>query len=260
MSSSLSALWRCRFFWLSLVKMDLRTRYRGSVLGLGWSLLNPILMTIILCTVFCHLFHQDPREYAPYVLSGLACWNYILTAALQGSMCFFIGESYIRQHPAPMAVYPLRTSLGAMIHFLLALVVVVALAVLVCGLPRLPALLSLLPTLGLFFLFGWSLAVLAGLANVFFQDTRHLVEVAFQILFYATPIMYKEEMLQNNHLGWLFRFNPLIPMLQLVREALLQGTVPSLGTYAAATITVLVTGGAALFCLTRLQRQLIFYL
>jgi lipopolysaccharide transport system permease protein len=155
----------------------------------------------------------------------------------------------------------LRTALGAMIHFLLALIVVVGLAVLVSGFPSVPALLSLIPTLVLLFLLGWSMAVLTGLANVFFQDTKHLVEVGFQILFYATPIMYKVEMLQNNHLGWLFYFNPLMPILQLVREALLNGGhVPALSTYLAASVTVLVTCTAAVYGLARLQGKLIFYL
>ena len=55
----LAAIWRCRYFWLSLVKMDPRTRYRGSALGIGWSPLHPIAMTIILCTVFGRLFDTD---------------------------------------------------------------------------------------------------------------------------------------------------------------------------------------------------------
>src|SRR5690349_7634601 len=71
MQNYLRAVWRCRYFWLSLVKMDLRARYRGSALGLGWSLLHPIAMTTIICTVFCVLFKQDLRTYAPLVFSGM---------------------------------------------------------------------------------------------------------------------------------------------------------------------------------------------
>src|SRR5260221_10868882 len=106
-----AAIWNCRYFWMSLVRMDLRTRYRRSVLGMGWSLLNPIAMTAILCTVFSTLFNQSVRDYAPFLFAGLATWNYLMTATLQGCQCFFQGESYIRQHPAPLAVYPLRTAL-----------------------------------------------------------------------------------------------------------------------------------------------------
>src|SRR5581483_2313490 len=120
----LGSIWRCRYFWVSLVKMDLRTRYRRSVLGLGWSLLHPIAMTIVFCTVFCKVFDQNVEDYAPFVLAGLACWNFLTTSVTQGCQCFFLGESYIRQYPSPLAIYPLRTALGGTIHLLLALGVV----------------------------------------------------------------------------------------------------------------------------------------
>src|SRR5262249_22355186 len=126
MQAYLGAIWRCRYFWLSLVRMDLRHRYRGSVLGLGWSLLHPIAMTAILCTVFHHLFHADLAFYAPFLLAGLACWNYVVFVTIQGSLCFLHGEAYIRQFPVPMAVYPLRTALSGSVHLVLALLVVVA--------------------------------------------------------------------------------------------------------------------------------------
>src|SRR5436309_281351 len=147
MGNYLAAIWRCRFFWLSLVKMDLRTRYRRSILGMGWSLLHPIAMTIIICLVFRKLLAAEVRTFAPYLLGGLACWNYILSATTIGCQSLFQGESYIRQYPAPMAIYPLRTTLGATIHFLLALVVVFALMwYLKGGEFALLPLLSLLPT------------------------------------------------------------------------------------------------------------------
>src|SRR5207245_6195423 len=97
MGNYLAAIWRCRFFWLSLVRMDLRTRYRRSVLGMGWSLLHPIAMTAIICIVFTKVFGLNSRNYVLHVLAGLACWNYILFVALQGCQCFYQGEMYIRQ-------------------------------------------------------------------------------------------------------------------------------------------------------------------
>src|SRR5262249_3135911 len=145
MGNYMAAVWRCRYFWLSLVKNDLRTRYRRSMLGMGWSLLNPICMTAVLCVVFHSIFHEDIRTFAPRVLAGLACWNFILTATVQGCQSFFIGEKYIRQYPAPMAIYPLRTALGGVIHFLVALGVVLGLAWCLLGLGNLPALACLLP-------------------------------------------------------------------------------------------------------------------
>jgi lipopolysaccharide transport system permease protein len=257
----LSAIWGCRYFWFSLVKMDLRTRYRRSVLGMGWSLLHPIAMTLIICMMFRHILgNNNVREYAPFLLAGLVCWQYILVSTLQGCQCLFQGESYIRQYPAPIAIYPLRTTLGGAIHFLLGLVVVIGLTWYLHGFKNLPALISLAPTLLLLLVLGWSLAVLAAFSNVHFQDTQHLAEVAFQFFFYATPIIYGEEQLHTIRMQWLLHCNPFVPLLRLVRQPILEGRVPSPMTFAMAGIVVFIVAGAATMVLGRLQRRLVFYL
>jgi ABC-type polysaccharide/polyol phosphate export permease len=260
MGRYLAAIWRCRYFWLSLVRNDLRTRYRRSVLGMGWSLLHPICMTTILTIVFHKMFDQPIESFAPYVLAGLATWNYVLTVVQHGCHCFFLGESYIRQYPAPLAIYPLRTALGGTVHFLLALFVVVLLSWYFNGFGNLSALASLVPTILLLFIFAWSAAVLAGVANVYFQDTQHLTEVGFQMLFYATPIIYYANQLRDHNLGWLLNMNPLVSLLDLVRQPILRGEIPSVGTYTVAICTVVITLLAAGWTLSRLQRRLIFYL
>jgi ABC-type polysaccharide/polyol phosphate export permease len=262
MLSHLRSIWACRYFWLSLVKIDLRMRYRRSIIGLGWSLLRPIALTVILCAVFRRLFHRaDVWEYAPYVLSGLAWWDYIVTATRQGCQCFFQGESYIRQHPAPLAIYPLRIALGETVHFLIALMVVLGLTWYAKGFGNLPALLSLVPTLVLLFALAWSLALIAGFANVYFQDTQHLCDVGFQIFFYATPIIYAPQDLGSGKVRWLMtHVNPLTPLLELFREPILYSRVPALETYGSAALVVLVVAGVAALVCARLQRQLIFHL
>ena len=257
----LGAMWRCRYFWMSLVKIDLRTRYRRSVIGLGWSLLRPILMTIILCLVFKRFFKMDVAQFAPMLLAGLVLWDYISTATKSGCQCFFQGEQYIRQHPAPIAIYPLRTALGETIHFLLALCVVLGLAWFLRGFSNLPALLTLVPALVLLFVFAWSLALIAGFANVYFQDTQHLTEVGFQILFYATPIIYPIEQLgEGSRLAAVVRCNPLIPFFDLVREPIVHGVIPEPMTFIRASLTVLLVGLLAMLVCNRAQRQLIFHL
>jgi ABC-type polysaccharide/polyol phosphate export permease len=240
--------------------MDLRTRYRRTVLGMGWSLLHPIAMTVILCTMFATVMKLPVLEYGPYVLAGLACWNYILGVSVQGCQSLFQGESYIRQYPAPVAIYPLRTALGAAVHFLLALIVVVGLTWYLHGLGNVPALLSLVPSIFLLLVLGWSLAVLAGFANVYFQDTQHLTEVGFQLLFYLTPIIYPDGKLQELRMHWLLNWNPLVAFLRLIRDPILQGHAPTTTTFATASTIVVIAAGLAALVLARLQRRLIFYL
>jgi lipopolysaccharide transport system permease protein len=272
MHAYLGAIWKCRYFWLSLVRMDLRARYRGSMLGIGWSLLQPIAMTVILCVVFRGIFRQPLIFYAPYLFAGLGFWNFFVAVSLQGCHCFFAGESYIRQYPAPMAIYPLRTTLASAFHFGVAILLVVPLGAWHqhCGsadfapvplADTLLALLSLLAVFPILLLLGWSLATLFGLANVRFRDTSHLAEVSFQALFYLTPIMYGKNMFADrpNYLR-LLDCHPLMPFLNLLREPIVYGRVPSLGTYTAALLIVLCLTGLAMLALKYNERRLIFHL
>jgi ABC-type polysaccharide/polyol phosphate export permease len=260
MATYLGAVWRCRHFWLSLVKVDLQLRYRRSMLGIGWSLLHPVATTLVLCAVFHEIFNQPVASYLPYLMAGLAWWGYITGVTLRGCGCFVEAESFIRQHPVPMAIYPLRTALGAMIHFLIALTVVLILVWSFKGFANLAVLPALFVGVAILLVFGWAVALLAGYINTIFRDVQHLSEIGFQILFYLTPIMYPPDVLTRARMGWLLRYNPLHPFLKLIREPLVEGRLPPVRNYwAAAAMTILVTALASLI-LGRLQRRVILYL
>jgi lipopolysaccharide transport system permease protein len=260
----LSNIWRLRHFWMALVRIDLRNRYRRSVIGMGWSLLQPIAMTIVLCIVFCQLFNMDLETLAPNLLSGLTFWGFIMAVVMQGCQCFFQGESYIRQHPAPLAIYPLRTTLGAGFHFLLGLGIVLVFVWWVHGFANLPVLWSLVPTLALLFVIGWSLAVCMGVANVMFQDCQHLTEILMQILFYMTPIIYPPDLLlkklEPQHLEWLIDLNPFAVLLQLIRQPLLENQLPSWRIVGLSALVGLIAASAAILALKRFEKRMIFYL
>jgi ABC-type polysaccharide/polyol phosphate export permease len=264
MVAYLTGIWQCRYFWINLVRSDLRTRYRRSIFGLGWSLLHPIAMTAILCTVFLQIIMPGGNilEFAPFLLSGLATWSFFTSCTLHGCQCFFQGESYIRQFPAPMAIYPLRSALGAMVHFLIALTVVVGAVWIFRGVTpeRALALLWLVPNVLLLFLFGWSLAVLAGLANVYFQDTQHLCEVGFQGLMYLTPVIYFPKLLSDRGMGWVVDCNPLAALMQLIRSPVLDGEAAPAGAYLLGCSTVAILFAAAALLLARFQRRIVFRL
>lgn len=260
MLAYVSDVWNSRYFWLSLTLSDLRTRYRRSFLGIWWSLLNPILMTAILCLVFHKIFNVEIREFAPYLLAGLSFWNFFTTCTHNGCQCFKQGEAYIRQYPAPLAIYSLRAALGAGFHFFLAIVCVIAMTWLFRGTQNLEALPSLLPTLALLLIFGWSVATIAGLLNVHFPDIQHLFEVVLQLMFYATPVMYPAAMLERNGLSLLLWANPLVALLSLLREPLLDGRVPNAASFGAGVAVTATLAGIAVVLLVRWERRLVYYL
>lgn len=127
MIQDLVTIWRFRYFWLSLVKMDLMTRYRKSVLGILWSLLNPLGMTLIFCVVFTKLNAAAWDSYAKFLMAGIAPFTFLRECAVGGCQSLIRHEGYIRQAPLPFAVYSLRMMLSAAVHFFITLLVVVLL-------------------------------------------------------------------------------------------------------------------------------------
>src|SRR5262245_13434596 len=256
----LASIWNCRYFWLSLVKNDLQLRYRRSFLGIGWSLLQPLATTVVTCAVFHAIFHMNVQDHGLFILCGLACWSYITSVTIQGCQSYVAAESYIRQQPMPIAIYPLRTTLGAMIHFLIALVLVISVTWVLKGFANVAVLWALLPAIVLYFQLGWAVATLVGYVNVVFRDTQHFCEVAFQILFYLTPIIYPVHAVAETAVGWLVRYNPLVPFLNMVRVPILDGNLPSLRCYVAATTIALLMTVLAACTLRYQQRRVILYL
>lgn len=255
-----ASIWRLRHFWGSLVWMDLEARYRQSLLGLGWSLARPLAMTFVLTIIFSHLFSKPPREYAPFILVGLTCWQFLTESVLNGCHTFARSANYIRQNPLPLAIFPLRTALCAGFHALVALVLAVGLCWALFGFGNVSALPSLIPILAMMLALGWCLALIAGMANTYFPDTQHLLEIGLQLLFYLTPIMYPASLLQQLPLGkWILLLNPCHHLIEAIRLPVLHGTPPSLGIHASLTATLFVACLVAIGSLRWLNRTLVFW-
>ena len=260
MKNYLLGVWKLRHFWLALVRIDLRNRYRRSMIGMGWSLLQPIAMAAVILTVFKNIFNAEIATFGPYLVAGLTMWNFIAASVNGGCQSFFQNESYIRQQPAPLAIYPLRAALGAAVHLLLGLIVFVALTRVMHGPVNLWMLPALLPAIVLLFIFGWSLAILAGVMNVLFQDTQHLVEVLLQVLFYSTPIIYPAEMLRRAGGRVDRRLQPAGVVSGPDPPADHRRPIPFAGRYAAAAATALAAATLAAATLAGVERRMIFHL
>lgn len=259
--SYLHTVWEYRFFWFSLVRQDIRTRYRRSVLGVVWSLLNPLALTAILCMVYGRLFHVPIWQTIPFLLSGLAFWDFIAGSVNTGCQSFLTAESYIRNEPVPLAVFPLRNVLVQGFHFLIALAVALVFAWLAAGggsVEHALALVSLVPVLLLLLVVGWSVAVLAAFSNVFYPDTQHISDVALKALFYAAPIIYPPQLLEGKTLGLLLQYNPLAVLVNLVRQPILYGQIPSAASSLLAGLFALVLASAASLVLARNEHRVIF--
>jgi ABC-type polysaccharide/polyol phosphate export permease len=264
MPGQLATIWKLRHFWLSLAGMDLRVRYRRSVIGLGWSLLNPIVMTVVFCIAFASwLGNGDWRSAAPFYLAGLAVWDFVKHSAVQGSLTFLRNEPYIRQSPIPLAVYTLRTSLAMSVHSLIALAVATLAASVLNEsdhLAPIRVLWAVIPAVVLLAVFCWAVTALCSIGNVFFHDTQHLAELGLGICFFLTPIIYPKDRLIERGLGFIAEVNPVVAFLDVIRDPLLSGVPPTAIAFSKAFALTFVAAVAAVAALARFERRVVFHL
>lgn len=236
-----AAVWRFRHFLMALVKLDVRRRYTRSVLGAGWSVLNPLLMAGVFAVVFSNLLGNGTADYTAFLILGLTGWGFFRECAVTGASAMTGHETYIRQSALPYALYPLRLVLGAAVHSGIGLLAALAVVVAVKGsFAPLGVMWAVLPALILAVVFGWAVAAVCSCAQVYFHDTSHLLEVGAQLGFFLTPIVYYPELLVNKGLRWLAALNPVNLFLELTRTPLLHGQPPPAEMYLKA---VLLTAG-----------------
>jgi ABC-type polysaccharide/polyol phosphate export permease len=260
MIQHMKAVWTFRYFWMSLVKMDLLTRYRKSVLGVAWSLLHPLSMTAIFCFVFANLMGGgDWKRYAQLTLAGMAVYGFLRDSTLQGTQSLIRHESYIRQIPLPFGIYSLRVMLSNAVHFLITLGVLVALIAVFQQSGRVFTHLGMvLPMIGLAVVLAWALAAIAGFATVYFHDLSHLLEIAAQLLFFLTPIVYGRDILEKGNNAWIADWNPAAAFIETFRKPLIDGVPADPQAYLLAAGTT--AAAVALACLTigKLSKRVIF--
>lgn len=254
-------IYKTRYFWSHLARNDLRARFRRSKLGLLWTVIQPLMMTLILSFVFSTVFGENLGEYALYILSGIVVWDMLQASVVGGGNCMFASEQYIRQFNHPVSIYSLRYTLLTLITFLMELA---ALAIWVVGsrpLNILIGLVSLIVVLPLYFILVWGLSTIAGYSGVKYRDYPQIMGLLMQMVYYVSPVFFKQEMfLSNPILKVLFEINPITHLLALVREPFVYGRFLKLSDVLFVLGTDFLIMVWAIYVNHKNQRKVIFYL
>jgi ABC-2 type transport system permease protein len=208
-------LLRYRELMANLVRKELRVKYKNSLLGFMWSLLNPALTLAIFWLVLTKFLAQQIPLFAIFLLSGLLGWN-LLSWSLNSSVGSLVNNAnLVTKVYFPREVLPLATIGAGLVHFMFQLVVMIV-ALIVLRAPVSPAALVLVPAaLAVELLLLAGVCLIAAVLNVYFRDVQHLIEVGMLAWFWLTPIVYPIAYLQQN-LGHLWTFSLLNPMTSIV--------------------------------------------
>ena len=239
----------------ALAWLDIRNRYRGSVLGPFWLTLSTGVMLLGIGITYSTLFKLSLVEYLPHLAVSLVVWNFISQMVTEATTSFVQSEAIIRQMPLPYTIHALRCMLRNLLigaHNLpLILLVFVA-----CGTyPGWEVLLAI-PGLMLIALNGFALALLLGMICARFRDIGPIVGSVMQLFFFLTPIIWKPQLLGE----WavLLPFNPFYVILETVRGPLIEGGGTLIAWLAALFYTSVNVVVAAVF-LVRFRSRVAFW-
>jgi ABC-type polysaccharide/polyol phosphate export permease len=232
-----------------LVARDLSNRYKGTVLGLMWLFLQPVLMVVVYSFVFSVVMKvripgglDNPYYFAVYLMAALMPFTAFQEALITASSVLFANKALLKKSTLPPILFPLVPILSTVITELIALVIIVIAAALL--LHKVSFCLYFLPLLVLVRLtVSLGLGYLVAILSVFIQDLRQALGFLLTILMFLTPIVYPVEMIPENFAVF-NAFNPFYHLLDAYRAVILRDELPGAGFYwvAASSLLLLYLG------------------
>jgi lipopolysaccharide transport system permease protein len=246
-------LWRLAW---TLGWLDIRLRYRGSVLGPFWLTLSTGIMVAALGFLYSTLFHQDIRGYLPFLALSQVLWGFLAAIVSEACITFTDAESVIRAARMPFFVFCIRAlirNLLVLAHNILVIIVVFAVFLVWPGWHALLA----IPAIALWMLDAIALTLLLGSFCARFRDIQPIVNSVMQIGFFVTPVIWKPEQLGSAQSK--LPLSPFFDLLEVVRAPLL-GEVPSAMTWLGAVVYSLLLCGIAWMFFARARGRLAFWI
>lgn len=214
----------------NLVHRDLTVRYKRSVLGFFWTLLNPLLMMVILTVVFSHFFRFEIAHYETYFLSAYLVWVFFAQTTANSMASLDWNGPLMKRVRLPKTIFALAGTIAGVVNLLLSVGPLLAI-MLVVGAPIRPAMLFLPVSFVVLAVFTLGASLGLSALAVYFDDVAQMYQVAIMGLMYLTPIMYPISILPERF-RWLVEFNPLTKLFDLARYPIYLGEVPPLSLLA----------------------------
>jgi lipopolysaccharide transport system permease protein len=209
-----------------LVAREMKLRYKRSILGFAWSLLNPLAQLLVFNLVFSLILPLNIPNYALFLFTGILVWSWFQSSLTAATGAIVDNRELIRRPGFPVGVLPIVTVTTRLIHFLFALPILLIFLAL-AGLPWTGALLALPLVVALQFLLILGISYFLATCHVTFRDTQYLVGISMLLGFYMTPIFYDVGTLPARYQA-IYNLNPLVHLLHAYRSILIGGELPHL--------------------------------
>ncbi len=235
----------------TLAVKTVKLRYKNSIFGFLWGMMNPIIYLIIFSVVFSKAFPGIDR-YPLYALTGLVFWIYFSSSTIQVIESIINNSGVLKSINVPTIAFPLAAQLASLINLALSLIPFVAL-MFIFGMRIGWETLLFIPVLFFFTAFTLGVSLILTSVNVYFRDVQFAWSSFMPAIFYSSPIAYTTDLIPAKFV-WVMKLNPLFHFITALRDVLYYNQVPSLASSILVILLGLVPLGLGFFFFNRLRR------
>lgn len=230
MIKKMKEIYNYREMIFSLIKRDLRGRYKASVLGFLWTFLNPLFQLLIYTLVFSVIMRSNIEQFYIYLFVGLVPWTFFSTCVSGGASCVVSQEHLIKKIYFPRIILPISFVTSAFINMLLTFLVIFAVLIF-SGFGFSLGALCFLPLIMLVeYILALGICMLTSALTVYFRDLEYILGILTMVWMYITPILYSVDIVPEEYKK-IFYFNPMTPIIQAYQQILYYKQTPELETF-----------------------------
>lgn len=228
--SYLQAVWAYRGFVLGSVKREFQLKYRNSLLGAAWTVLQPLAMIVVYTVIFSQVMRaklpgvEHAFGYSIYLCAGILTWGLFAEITTRSQNMFLDNANLLKKLSFPRLCLPVTVVASGVLNFVIVFGLFTMFLVITGHFPGL-AYAALLPLLALLVLFAAGLGMVLGVLNVFFRDVGHFFGIFVTFWFWLTPIVYPSSILPESVQPWM-ALNPMAPIMSAMQDVLVRGDWP----------------------------------
>ncbi len=236
----------------SNVKKEIRGKYKGSILGVLWSFVNPLLTVLVYAIVFPYIMRVKTENYLIFLIIGVIPWTFFTTVITQGIVTVRVNEGIIKKVYFPREILPISVAVSGLVNFFISSLIILLFCIfggigITWHLVFLPviALLQFLLVLGITFAFS--------AINVYVKDVEYIVQFFISMLFYATPVLYSTDLFPLKY-RWLLYLNPMTSIIEAYRDIFMYHTLPTIASLGYVILIAIIVFTIGLFIFKKLEK------
>lgn len=218
-------LYQYRELLKSNIKKEIRGKYKGSFLGVLWSFVNPLLMTLVYAIVFPFILKGAQEHYTTYIVIGILPWNFFTTVISQGTFTVLGNAGIIKKVYFPREILPISIATSGLVNFIIS-IPIVFLFLLFSGIGFSWNILMLPLVVITEYILLLGIIFITSSINVYVRDFEYIVNFIITMLFYATPVLYSSDLFGSK--GWILKLNPMTTIIESYRDILFYKQMPNM--------------------------------